>query len=391
MKKRLIVLLIILISICMITKAQNLERKNVDQKYKWNLSDLYKSQDEWLRAKESIQKNIGDITQYKGKLAESPETFYKGIKTYFDLLKEFYRLSDYASRLSDENLNDSKNQSLVQQATALGTEISVQTAFLSPEILKMDKSKVDGFFNAKKELADYRMFVNDIFRQKEHTLSEPEEQILASFGLSGDTPSNVYSIFTNAEMPYAKVKLSTGEEVELSPALFTKYRAVQNRQDRENVFSSFFNNYKRFQNTLGANLSGKVKTDYIYAKDRKFNNALEASLSGPNIPVSVYENLIAQIHNSLPTLHRFLDLKKRMLKVDTLHYYDLYAPIVKQTSMHFNVEDGQKIIMEALQPLGSEYNTTLQKAFGSRWIDFMPTVGKRSGAYSSGAAYDVHP
>jgi oligoendopeptidase F len=391
MRIRAVILFIILISICMITKAQNIERKDVDPKYKWNLSELYASESDWLKAKDNIQKNIDKVVQYKGKLGQSSENFLNGIKNYFDLMKELNRLSDYASRISDEDLNNSHNQSLVQQATALTTEISEKTAFISPEILKIDQKKLDKFFSEKKELADYKMFVKDIVRQKAHTLSEPEEQILASFGLSGDTYTNVYSIFTNAEMPFAKVVTSDGKEVELTSSAYTKYRTLQNRSDREKVFSSFFNNFKNFQNTLGANLAGKVKTDYIYAKDRKYKTTLEYSLSGPNIPVSVYENLIKQIHNSLPTLRRFLALKKRMLNVDTLHYYDLYAPIVKETSMHFSIEDGQKVILDALKPLGPEYSATLQKAFGSRWIDMMPTVGKRSGAYSTGASYDVHP
>ncbi|MGE5497900.1 MAG: oligoendopeptidase F, partial [Syntrophothermus sp.] len=325
------------------------------------------------------------------RLSENSDVFQKGITEYFDLLKAYFKLSDYASRLADEDLNISKNQSIQQQSSALGTELAEKTAYISPEILKIDKAKIDAFFREKPALAEYKMFVSDIIRQKEHTLSASEEQILASFGLAGDTPSTVYSIFTNAEMPFAKIKLSTGEEVELTPAAFTRYRSVQNRDDREKVFSAFFGNFGKFQNTIGANLAGKVKTDYIYAKDRKYSSVLESSLSGPNIPVSVYENLVRQINNSLPVLHRFLALKKRMLGVDTLHYYDLYAPIVKETNMKFDLENGQKIILDALSPLGSDYNATLKKAFTSRWIDFMPTAGKRSGAYSSGASYDVHP
>jgi oligoendopeptidase F len=166
---------------------------------------------------------------------------------------------------------------------------------------------------------------------------------------------------------------------------------VENRADRKKVFSSFFEEYSKFQNTIGANLAGKVKNDYVYSKNRNYASTLEYGLSGPNIPVSVYENLINQIHKSLPTLHRFLDLKKRMLNLDTLHYYDLYTPIVKEVKMPFTVEEGQKVIKEALKPMGDEYLSTLQKAFDNRWIDYMPTAGKRSGAYSTGAAYDLHP
>ena len=192
-------------------------------------------------------------------------------------------------------------------------------------------------------------------------------------------------------MPNPEVKLSTGEEVKLTSSAYTKYRASENREDREKIFKAFFENYSRFQNTIGANLGGKDKTDYVYAKDRNYKSSLEYALDANNIPTSVYENLITQIHKSLPTLKRFLELKKKMLELDTLHYYDLYTPLVKQVKMNFSIEDGQKIILNALKPLGDQYLATLQKAFNDRWIDYMPNTGKRSGAYSSGAAYDFHP
>ena len=235
------------------------------------------------------------------------------------------------------------------------------------------------------------MFVSDIQRLRAHTLSEAGENLLASFGLITDTPTNVYGIFTNAEFPNAKVSLSTGENVELSASAYTKYRAVGNREDRKNIFSSFFNNYERFQNTIGANLIGKVKIDYVFAKDRKFKDCMDASLSNFNVPVSVYENLITQIHKSLPTLHRILDLKKKLLGVDTLHYYDLYTSLTKKVDMKYSVDEGEKIILDALKPLGQDYVKNLKYAYENRWVDLMPNIGKRSGAYESGASYDVHP
>lgn len=371
--------------------AQQLKRSSVEEKYKWDLGHLYKSVQEWQSERESIQKTIPSLSKNKGKLGESAQNLYETLNDYFNVLKRLYRLSGYSSQLSDENLKISENQALNQQATVLFTQFAEQTSYLSPEILKIDPSRIEQFFREKKELEEYRMFITDIQRQREHTLSEQEEAILASFGLNADTPSNVYGIFNNAEMPYAKVRLSDGTEAELSSPAFTRYRQTENRADREKVFRAFFNNYASFQNTIAANFAGKLKNDYIYSKNRKFKTALEASLSANNIPVSVYENLISQINKNLPTLHRFLHLKKRMLGVDTLHYYDLYTSMVKKVDMAFTIPEGQKLIVEALKPMGSDYLTTVQKAFSDRWIDYYPTDGKRSGAYSSGAAYDVHP
>ncbi|MEJ5352261.1 MAG: oligoendopeptidase F [Melioribacteraceae bacterium] len=370
---------------------QNKERKDVPEKYKWDNSILYKNIDEWNKEKIEIENQIEKIKTYQNKLCENANTFYEALKLYFETLKKYYKLSDYAFRLADEDLRISANQALNQQATTLGTKLNEATSFINPEILNANPEKIQKFFEEKKELDEFRFYVNDILRLREHTLSAREEEILASAGLITSTPSEVYGIFDNAEKPNPKVKLSTGEEVELTSAAYTKYRTVPNRADRELVMKSTFENYKRFQNTIGANLAGKLRADYFYAKNRKYKTVLESALNVNNIPVSVYENLIEQIHKNLPTLHRFLKLKAKMLKVDQLHYYDLYTPLVKSVEFKFTIEEGQKLLLEVFKPMGEEYVNTVKKAFEERWIDYVPTAGKRSGAYSSGAAYDYHP
>ncbi len=371
--------------------AQNLERKDVPVQYTWNLNDLYPSEAAWSADKDKIIQKLDEVTKFKGRLDESGKTLNSALDLYFNMIKQYYRFSEYASRMSDEDLRNSQNQSLTQQASHMGTEISEKTAFLNPEILRIDPAKIKSFFEEDKELTQYKMFIEDIQRLRKHTLPEAEEKILASFGAVSETPENVYSIFSNAEFPFAEVKLSTGEAVKLTSSAYAKYRTVPNRADREKVFKAFFERFGDYQNTIGANLGGKIKSDWTYAKDRNYSTSLEASLNANNIPVSVYENLIKQIHNSLPTLHRFLKLKKEMLGVDTLHYYDLYTPIVKKVDMKFDLPEGQKTILTALKPLGENYLMTVQKAFNNRWIDYMPTSGKKSGAYSSGESYDVHP
>lgn len=373
------------------TYSQNLERKDVPDKLKWDNSILYKSVDDWQKDYKDIDASINKFADFKGKLGESADKFYACIRLYFDVLQSFYKLSDYSNRVADEDLRISGNQALNQQSNTLGTKFGEATSFISPEILAINADKIKQFFAEKKELSEFKNFVNDIIRLKAHTLNAQEEQILASAGLITSTPSEVYGIFDNAEKPNSKVKLSTGEEVELSSAAYTKYRTVPNRADRELVMRSTFENYKKFQNTIGSNLAGKIRADYFFAKNRKYNTVLESSLDANNIPVSVYDNLVSQIHKNLPTLHRFLKLKAKMLGVDQLHYYDLYTPLVKSVSFKYNVEEGQKLILDVVKPMGTEYCATIQKAFDGRWIDYMPTVGKRSGAYSSGAAYAYHP
>lgn len=374
-----------------ITFMQTKERKDIPEKYKWDNSILYKNLDEWNKEKAEIETQIEKIKTYKNKLSESADTFYEALKLYFDTMKKYYKLADYAFRLADEDLRISANQSLNQQATTLGTKLNEASSFINPEILSIDSEKIKKFFEEKKELDEFKFYVNDILRLKEHTLSPSEEEILASAGLITSTPSEVYGIFDNAEKPNPKVKLSTGEEIELTSAAYTKYRTVPNRADRELVMRSTFENYKRFQNTIGAILAGKLRSDYFYAKNRKYKTVLESALNVNNIPVSVYENLIVQINKNLPTLHRFLKLKAKLLGVDKLHYYDLYTPLVKSVEFKFTIEEGQKLLLEVFKPMGEEYVNTVKKAFEERWIDYIPTAGKRSGAYSSGAAYDYHP
>jgi oligoendopeptidase F len=374
-----------------LSNAQQLERKDIPEKYKWNLSDTFKDLNAWKSAAELFSAKIDDIGKYRGKLSESADNLFYTIDTYFKLLKEIYLISDYASRLSDEDLRISENQALTQQASTLWTKFAEASSFFSPEILKIDESLIQKFYSQKPELKNYEHIISDIQRLRNHTLSENEEKILASFGLVTETPSNVYGIFNNAEMPYENIVLSNGENVELSNSGFVKYRTTPNREDRAKIFELFFNNYGKFKNTIGVNLAGKVKSDFTYAKNRNYNSSLEASLNNYAIPTKVYETLISQINANLPTLHRFLALKKKMLGVEELHYYDLYTPIVKSVDMKFTIEEGQDLIIKALKPMGEEYVSTLKKSFSERWIDYLPNAGKRSGAYSSGAAYDYHP
>lgn len=371
--------------------AQELTRDEVDDRYKWNLNDIFTSMEEWETAKAEVKNDISELAEYQGKLGKDAETLYTFLEKYFDTVKDFYRVSYYASFQRDLDLNDSEASKLAQQTQTLGTFFGENTAYINPEIIQIVPETIEEFYKTKPELEKYKMYISDVQRQREHTLTPEEEALMASFGLITGTPSQVYNIFNNAEMPFPTVTLSTGEEVTLTNSAFTRYRAVENREDRAKVFETFFNVFGDFKNTIGANLTGKVKTDFVYAKNRNYKSSLESSLSDNNVPVTVYETLIEQINNSLPTLHRFLDLKKKMLGVDELHYYDLYTPLVEKVDMEFTVEEGEKVILEALEPLGEEYVTTVDKAYNNRWIDYYPTVGKRSGAYSAGGLYDIHP
>lgn len=389
--KQILFYVLVTFAIATATFPQAPERKDVPDKYKWNLADMYKSISDWHADIKKVELKINEFTSYKGKLSKNSKTLLDALNTYFEMLKTFYKASTYAENLSNEDVNISENQALTQKLSAVGTKFGEASAFLQPEILSIPKEKIDKFLKEQPQLEQYSIFIDNIQRLRSHTLSEAEEKILASFGSIAGNQSTVYSIFNDSEKPTAKVTLSDGSTVDLSSSEYTRVRSVNNRDDRKKVFEKFFNSYGDFKNTLGANLAGKVKKDWVFAKDRKYKSSLEASLNSDNLPTEVYTTLINQINKNLPTLYRFLDLKKRMLGVDTLHYYDLYTPLVKEVDMKFTIEQGEQLILDALKPLKSDYLATVKKAFDDRWIDFIPTAGKRSGAYSTGGAYDVHP
>ncbi|UCH66373.1 MAG: oligoendopeptidase F [Ignavibacterium sp.] len=391
MQKLLISLTIFLFSIVSIN-SQTLERDQVEEKYKWNLSDIYPTVEAWQADVDMLNKEVEKLADFKGTLGESSESLLKALKTSNDLVKTLYRAWVYANNLSNENLNISENQAMVQQMRTLGTKLSETTAYFEPELLELTQEKIDQFINEQPELkSDYDMYIDNIVRLRDHTLTEAEEKILASFGLIAGNQSAVYGIFNNAEKPFPKITLTTGEEVELTSSAYTRHRTAENRVDREKVMKAMFESYGDFKEMLGVNLGGHLKKSWVYAKNRKYSSVLESELNSDNLPVSVYTTLIEQVNKNLPTLHRALDLKKRMLGLDELHYYDLYVPLVEEVDINFTIDDGQKVLLEALKPLGNEYVTTLQKSYDDRWIDYMPTDGKRSGAYSTGNAYDVHP
>jgi len=373
------------------TFAQTPEREEIPERYQWNLGDIYPSNQAFHEALKSAESQIPKLKSYEGNLGKNADILYKALRLYTDLRKDQVRMVVFSFRQADQDLRIGANQSLKQEAQSLGRMVSEASAYLEPEIITIDSKKIEEFISTNPKLNEFAFYLKDIQRMKAHTLSPAEEKLLASSSMMSTTPVDIYNIFTNAEMISPVVILSDGSEVEVDASSYVRYRASQNRADREKVMAEYFNNYKNYEGTLGSDLAGKVRGDYFYASSRKYNSVLEYSLDEYKIPVNVYTNLIEQVNKNLPTLHRALKLKKRMIGVDQLNYYDLYVPFVKEVDMSFTVEQGEKVILDALEPMGKKYLETIQKAFNDRWIDFYPAKGKRSGAYSTGGAYDVHP
>jgi oligoendopeptidase F len=307
------------------------------------------------------------------------------------VVKELFVFSSYASMLSDGDTRESEPLGMDQEANQLYTKFGALAAYVDPEILTIPESKLNRFFKDEPKLEKYRQYIDNVYRMKAHTRNAAEENLIAEAGIMQGNSNNIYSIFSNAEMPRAEVTLSTGDKVRLDASAYALHRASTVRADRQKVFESFFGKLDEFKMTLGTQLYGKVKENMFVNNVRNYNSCLEASLNSNNIPTAVYHKLIENANKNLPTLHRYLELKKRMMGIDELHYYDLYAPLVSDVDLEYSYEDGYELIKKALVVLGDEYVNTLQEAFDNRWIDVYPNTGKRSGAYSNGSAYDVHP
>ncbi len=367
------------------------ERDDIPEKYKWNLQDLYSSDEAWKEAREDLAGKLDKVGQYKGTLTASSENLLSCLQYLSSVSKEAERLYGYAAKKSDQDTRVSKYSAMRQELQQMLTDFSSEAAFIEPEILSMEWSTVEQFINEQEGLNDYKIYLDNLFRKVEHQLSEEEEKILALSGMISENTASVYRTFSNAEMPYPTVVLNDGTEALLDKSGYSKYRAVENRADREKVFDAFWSVHEDFEASFGDMLYGNVKSNIFYARSRDYNSSLERALDVNNIPTGVYHSLIENVNNNLGTFHRYLKLKKRILKVDTLKYSDLYAPVVGGIDLEYSYEEATELLIDAVNPLGEDYVDVVKRAVTERWIDVYPTRGKRSGAYSSGSAYDVHP
>jgi len=367
------------------------DRSGIDVKYKWNLNDIYPSLDAWEKEKTTLSKSYDKISAFKGRLAESGAVLKEALDTYYRNEKEFVKFYVYANMLSDQDTRQSEPMRMKQEASQMLTDLNKAASYIDPEILEIPADKMASFFKSEPGLETYRQRIDDIQRRRAHTLNAAQESLIAEAGRMAGTASEVYSILSNADLPYPTVKLSNGEEVRLDASAYVLNRARPDRDDRKLVFNSFFSSLNDFSRTFGTELYGEVQKDIFYKNARKYHSSLESALDRNNIPTSVYTKLIENAHKNLDTFHRYLRLRKRLLGVDEIHYYDIYAPVVKNVDLNYTYEQAMDIIKEALGVLGKKYVATLDRAEKERWIDVFPNTGKQSGAYSNGNAYDVHP
>ena len=360
----------------------------------WDLSDLYPTAAAWQESFARSSAAADRLAALKGSLGASAGAMLHGLAAISDLNREAARLFVYAQLGSDQDLRVGANLERKQQAQSLITRIGENSSWVAPEILGIGAERVKAMVKADPDL-DHRFghYLDDTLRAAPHTLDAQAEQVLAASGDVLAQPGTLQALFSNAELPVPTVRLSDGSEVRLTQPAFQKTRQSAVRADRKLVFDQYFGAWKKFEGTAGSMLTTQVMGDHFTARSRHFDNALQSAQFPDNMPDAVYRTLIREVNAALPTLHRYLKLRKRLLGIDDdLTYYDNYAPLFKlEPAPSFDLAASERITLAALAPLGPDYLALMQKGFASRWMSAYPQDGKQLGAYMQGSAYDVHP
>jgi oligoendopeptidase F len=367
------------------------DRARIPEEYQWDLRDIYPDDNAWIEAKRKLISDLPRISGFQSKLSESPKELLECLELLNLLSKECTRLACYASMKSDMDTRDTVYLAIDQEMGQVGSDFAALSSFIEPEILRIGGDAINQFISREPQLATYRHVFDDILRKKAHTKTEGEEKIIAEAGLIADSPVNINSIFSNADFPFPETTLVDGNSVCLDPAAFSLYRRSPIRENRKRVFSTYLGKLNEFRRTFGAQLAAEVRKNMFFARARDYKSSLERALDAHNIPIAVYKNLIEGVRANLETLHRYLRIRKALLGLEELHYYDLYAPIVKDLDLNYTYDEAVEHVLASLTPLGQDYLEVAHRALTDRWIDVYHNHGKRSGAYSNGAVYDAHP
>lgn len=371
--------------------GREIERSEIEERFTWRVADLFESDEAWRIEKERIAAELPAIGAFEGRLGESPAVLADALDTVFGIGRSLARLRTYADLLHDEDTRDARRQGMSREMVRLSADFGAASSYFRPEILKLGAAAARDFVDREPRLTIYAVFLDDITRWMGHTLSASEEKLLASVAPLAGSPRETFDVFANADFPFPTVTLSDGTEARVTLAAYIDLRTRPDRDDRKRVMSTFLESFGAFSGTFGTMMDGSLRKAHFFATSRRFDSTLEATLFRSRIPVAVYTKLIEGVNRHLPTLHRYLRLRRRMLGVDQLHYHDLYAPLVETAKARFTPDEAAAMIIAAMAPLGRDYQDVLVRAFDERWIDWFSTPGKRSGAYNNGAAYDVHP
>ncbi|MCI8330617.1 MAG: oligoendopeptidase F [Bacilli bacterium] len=366
------------------------KREEVEEQNKWDLISLIKDEKELKKKSEKVEELLEEILKYKGRITESGKTLLKFLKTNDELSRLIDLLYVYVSLKLDEDSTNTKSQETKEKIEKLIEKVEERTTFIMPELLKEPYTKIQKYIEETKELEMYSFDLEKAFRRKEHILSEEKENILTKASINLNNSSNIYYYLNNTDIKLGNIENEKGETVELTSSNYRIYIENKNREIRKNAFEKLHTFWKEHKNTVTAIYKAKLGEVEFNRDIRKYKTSIEMYLYSDKITVDVYDNLIEKVHNNLDKMYEYQELRKKLLKVEEMHMYDIYAPIIEIPEKTYTFEETQDIIKNALKPLGETYVTDLTKAFTNNWIDIYPNIGKKSGAYQWGC-YDSEP
>lgn len=366
------------------------QRDEIAKEYRWNIEDMYPDENLWNEDVESSVREAEAFAKYRGKLTESAETLLAALKERDSIWQKLEHAFVYAAMKKDEDNRVNKYQGMDDKCGSAIAKVSAAMSFFTPELLEASEETILEYLESEPALSQYDFLLKSMLREKAHILSAAEENILAQMSEVTSAPSDVYKMLNNADLTFGEIKDEDGETVTLTHGNYISFMESHDRGVREAAFKGMYEAYKNLINTVSTNYNYNVKTDVVSARIRKYDSSLAAALSGGNIPLNVYHELIAEVRNSLPVMHKYMELRKKVLGVDELKMHDIYVPLVKLPKKEINFDEAVSIMAEGLAPLGEEYIEQVKKGIKAGWIDIYENQGKTSGAYSFGA-YDSMP
>ena len=365
------------------------ERCEIAVEDTWAVEDLFPSDDAWEQELLTLKDDQDVLASFAGKLCENGENLLNYLQAMEQMEVKADRLGNYASRMTDVDTRVAKYQAMSGRYMTAVVALNAATSFETPEIMALSDEQLEAFYAQTPGLERYRRYLTNLRRRKAHILSPEEEKLLAAAGEVAQTPSKVFGAFSNADLTFPDVEDSQGKKYPLSQSTFVPYEESQDRVLRKNAYETFYHTLAGFKNTTAAALNAQGKQLKFFADARKYPSTLDAALDRTNVPTSVYLNLIEAVHQNIDKMHRYVRLRKKLLGVDELHFYDVYAPLLPDSEQDIPFAEAKQMVYDALYPLGDDYRKILKEGFDNRWIDVYHNVGKRGGAYSAGA--QVHP
>jgi oligoendopeptidase F len=359
------------------------ERSTIEEKYKWDLDKMYNSTQQWDADYKRIDGMIADFASRQGKLGQSSEPLLEALKLRDQINIQLEKLAAYASMRRDEDMRQTDAQALFQRAQTLAVKWDEAGSWFQPELLRIPEVQLRSWLK-QPELRIYEHYFEDLLRSKSHILSPREEELLAMAGKATEAASDAFGLLSNTELRWRNVKDPEGKDVEITSSSFTQAVFSKDRRYRLDAFEALHASFLDVKNTLATTLAGAMQRDWYYSKARKYPSSLARALDAENLPLGVYSNLISTVDTHRELLHRYVALKKKVLKLDQVHFYDLYVNLVDVSERHYTFDQARELVLDGVKPFGPDYVALMKRAFESRWIDVFENKGKRSGAYNMG-------